>query len=66
MQSMNFSLHKLVRNLSDQDFKDLVEELGSKNLKLLKQKGDYPYDYMNSFERFSEEKLRARKIILVQ
>ena len=31
------------------------------NLELLKQKGDHPYEYMNSFERFNEEKLPARK-----
>ena len=41
--------------------KHLVEAFGSENLELLKQKGDYPYDYMNSFERFNEEKLPARK-----
>ena len=58
---MNFSLDKLVKNLLDEDFKHLVEEFGSKNLELLKQKGVYPYGYMNSFERFNEEKLPARK-----
>ena len=31
------------------------------NLKILKQKGAYPYEYMNSFKRFHEEKLCARK-----
>ena len=31
------------------------------NLELLKEKGDYPYEYMNSFEGFNEEKLPARK-----
>ena len=29
--------------------------------KLLKQKDDYPYEHMNSFKRFNEEKLPARK-----
>ena len=58
---MNFSLDKLVKNLSDEDFKYLVEEFGSKNLELLKQKGAYCYEYMNSFEIFNEEKLPARK-----
>ena len=38
MQFMNSSLDKLVRNLSDEDFKYLVEELGSENLELLKKK----------------------------
>ena len=58
---MNSSLDKLVKNLSDEDFKYLLEEFGSENLELLKQKSDYPYEYMNSFERFNEEKLSARK-----
>ena len=58
---MNSSLNKLVKNLSDEDFKYLLEEFGSENLELLKQKSDYPYEYMNSFERFNEEKLSARK-----
>ena len=61
MQFMNSSLDKLVKNLSDEDFKYLVEEFGSENLELLKQKDAYPYEYMNSFERFNEEKLPARK-----
>ena len=61
MQFMNSSLDKLVQNLSDEDFKYLVEEFGSENLELLKQKGAYPYEYMNSFERFNEEKLPAKK-----
>ena len=39
---------------SQEDFKYLVKEFGSKNLELLKQKGDYPYEYMNSYERFNE------------
>ena len=61
MQFMNLSLHKLVKNLSDEDFKYLVEEFDFDNLKILKQKGAYPYEYMNSFKRFNEEKLCARK-----
>ena len=61
MQFMNSSLDKLVKNLSDEDFKYLIEEFGSKNLELLKQKGAYRYDYMNSFEKFKEENLPATK-----
>ena len=61
MKFMNSSFDKLLKNLSDKDFRYLVEEFGSENLELLKQKGDYPYEYMNSFERFIERKLPARK-----
>ena len=46
MQFMNFSLDKLVKNLSENDFKYLTEEFSSKNLELLKQKSAYPYEYM--------------------
>ena len=33
---------------------------------MLKQKGAYSYEYMNSFERFNEDKLPAKNISLVQ
>ena len=58
---MNYSLDKLVKNLSDEDFKYLGEEFGSENLEILKRKDAYRYEYMNSFKRFDEEKLCARK-----
>ena len=58
---MNSSLEKLVKNLIDDGFKYLTEEFGSKNLELLKQKGAYPYEYMNSFKRFGEEDLPNKK-----
>ena len=61
MQFMNSSLDKLGKNLLNEDFKYLVEEFASESLEILKQKGAYPYKYMNSFKRFNEEKLRARK-----
>ena len=57
MQFMNSSLDKLVKNLSDDDFKYLAKEFGSKNLQLLKQKSAYPYEYMASFKRLNQEKL---------
>ena len=57
MQFMNSSLNKLVKNLSDKDFKYLVGEFGSKNLEILKQKGAYPREYINSFERFEQKEL---------
>ena len=54
---MNSSLEKLVQKFSDNDFKNLTEEFGSKSLELLKQKDVYLYEYMHSFKRFNEEKL---------
>ena len=64
MQFMNSSLYKLVKNLSDEGFKYLIEEFGPENLELLKQKVDCPYKYMSSFERFNEEKLPVRKYFI--
>ena len=47
--------------MSGNDFKYLTQEFGFKNLKLLKQKDAYPYEYMDSFKRFNEEKLPEKK-----
>ena len=66
MQFINSSLDKLVKNLLDEDFKYLVEEFGHKNLEILKQKGAYPYEYMNSFEKFNEKNCVLENISLVQ
>ena len=44
MQFINCSLDKLVKNLSDEDFKYLVKEFGSENLKILKQKCAHRYE----------------------
>ena len=66
MQFMNSSLEKQVNNFSDNDFKYLTEEFGSKNLVLLKQKDAYPYEYTDSFKRFNEEKLPDKNAFIVQ
>ena len=60
-QFIDFSLEKLVKNLSDDDFKHLAEELGSENLKLL---NACPYEYMDSFERFSEKKFPVINVFM--
>ena len=43
MQFMNSSLDSLVKNFSDNDFKYLSQEFSDYLLKLVKQKGVYPY-----------------------
>ena len=60
MQFMNSSLDSLVKNLSDNDFKYLSEEFSGEFLRLVKQKEVYPYEYMDSFKKFSENKLPDR------
>ena len=60
MQFMNSSLDSLVKNLSDNDFKYFSEKFSAEFLKIVKQKGVYPYKYMDSFKKFSENKLPDR------
>ena len=52
MQFMNSNLDSLVKNLSDNDFKYLSEEFSGEFLELVKQKGVYPYQYMDSLRGF--------------
>ena len=61
MQFMNSSLDSLVENLMSEDFKYLSEEFSGEYLKLVKEKGIYPYEYMNSFKKFSEDKLLEKR-----
>ena len=48
MQFMNSNLDNLVKYLTDNDFKYVTEQLGSKSLELLKQKDAYSYEYMKN------------------
>ena len=59
MQFMNSSLDALIKNVSDNDFKYLSEEFSGDLLKLVKRKVSivYPYEYMDRFEKFSEDKV---------
>ena len=47
----------MVKNLSDNDLKNLPKEFSGAFLKLVKEKGVHPYEYMDSFKKFSENKL---------
>ena len=59
MQFINSSLEKLDKNLSENDFKYLIQEFDSKNLELLKEKDAHPYENMDRFKRFKEGQLTA-------
>ena len=60
-QFMSSSLDKLVSHLPDDAFKYTSEEIkNAEKLNLMKQKGVYSYDYMDSFNRFSETKLPTK------
>ena len=62
MQFMNSSFGKLVKNFSDDDFKYLTEEFGSKNLELLKQNDAHLYEFMDSFKRFGEKNYLMKNV----
>ena len=58
LQFMCSSLDKFVSNLPNDTLKYTSEEIkNDKKLKRMKQKGVFPYDYMDSFYRFIEKKL---------
>ena len=51
MQFMNSNLNALVKNLSKMDFKYSSQEFGGDLLELVKQKGVYPCEYIDSFKK---------------
>ena len=60
VQFMNCSLDSLVESLVNEDFKYLLKEIKDEFLKLVKEKGVYPYEYMNSFKKFDEGELSSK------
>ena len=56
LQFNNSSLNTLASNLNDEDFKYLVSEFGIDKLEILKRKDEYPYEWVDSYEKFSPEK----------
>ncbi|KAL9979619.1 hypothetical protein ACROYT_G017302 [Oculina patagonica] len=54
-QFMSSSLEKLVSNLPKESLKYTSEIFKSKQLNLMSRKGIYPYDYMDSFDKFNEK-----------
>ena len=59
-QFMSSSLGKLVSNLPKEAFKYTSEEFTGKELSLMSQKGVYPYDFMNGFEKFDQMELLTK------
>ena len=50
IDSMLFILNALVKNLSEIDFKYLLQKFGGELLEVVKQKDVYPCKYMNCYE----------------
>ena len=60
-QFMSSSLDKLLSNLPKETFKYTSEEFTGKKLKLMSQKGVYPYDHMDCFEKFDQMELPTKE-----
>ena len=60
MQFMNSSLDSLVKNLVEREFVNLSENFSGKFLEVVKEKGIYPYEYMNSFKKINETELPSK------
>ena len=61
LKFMSSSLGTLVNNLPKDAFKNLDKYYTSEQTELLKQKGHYPYEYMDSVEKFKDKKPPPRK-----
>ena len=59
-QVMSSSLDKLVSKLPKDDLIYTSKVFKGKRLNLMSQKGVYPYDFMDSFEKFNQTKLSTK------
>ena len=58
---MSDSLDNLVNNLPEEAFNNIKRYYTGDELNLIKRKGVYPYEYMDSIERFKENKLPPKE-----
>ena len=56
LKFMSSSLGELINNLPKDAFNNLLKYFTPKQAEILKQKGFYPYEYMDKVERFKENK----------
>ena len=61
LKFMSSSLGALVNNLPKDGFKNISKYYTPEQVELIKQKGFYPYEYINSIEKFNDTKLPPRK-----
>ena len=60
-QFMSSSLNKLVSNLPAEALKYTNKRFRKEKFKLMTRKGIYPYDYMDSFEKFNKTELPTKE-----
>ena len=62
LQFLKDSLDDLAGNLEDKDFKDLWSEFPKDKLEILKRKGAYPYEWVDSYKKFLYPRLPPKKV----
>ena len=60
-QFMASSLERLATNLPTDAFKYTIQVFQDEKLALMKQKGVYPYDFMDSFQKFGDRQLPPKE-----
>ena len=60
LQFMSSSLDKLVSNLPKDDLKYTSQAFKGRRLELMTRKGVYPYDFVDSFEKFDQTELPTK------
>ena len=61
LQFYKASLDTLVGNLRDSDFKHLMSEFPPNKFDLLRKKDAYPYEWVDSYEKFKYTKLPPKE-----
>ena len=61
LQLYNGSLDNLASNLNNEDFKHLISEFDIDKLEILKIKDAYPYEWVDSYEKFKHPSLPEKK-----
>ena len=59
-QFMASGVEKLAANLPADAFKHTSSVFQNEKLPLMKKKGDYPYDFMDSVEKFDDQQLPSK------
>ena len=62
LKFMSSSLGALVNNLPKDAFKNLLKYFTPEQAEILKQKGFYPYEYMDSIEKFNDTKPPSQEV----
>ena len=66
LQFCNNPLDNLASNLNNEDFKHLMSEFPIDKLEILKIKDSYPYEWVDSFEKFNHTELPPKNVFIHQ